>query len=140
MVGSSKTSSRRRHLESPLPALQRKRIEIKPRKLDTEADAAAGSKKDKVMPSAQPTEEPSEEASLQRLRRLCEVKPSGRCNVPPEMQRWKAGTKSDRLDLVAELEKSGWSKDRCSLCHAVFLTCMHAGSVHQQSDQDACED
>ena len=59
----------------PSPAAQKE--EIKPRKLDKEADAAAGSKKDKVMPSAQPTEEPSEEASLQRLRRLCEVKPSG---------------------------------------------------------------
>ena len=86
---------------------------VKPRKLDQQqGDTAAGPPKEKTKPIAEPSEELTEEARLQRLRRLCEVKPSGRCHVTPEIhQRWKTGTKSERLALVSELEKSGWSKD-----------------------------
>lgn len=57
--------------------------------------------------------EPATEGARQaRLRRVCEIKPSGRCNVPPEIhQKWKHGTKEEREALADELEASGWAKD-----------------------------
>ena len=54
----------------------------------------------------------TEGARLARLRRLCELKPSGRCNVPDAIhQRWKTGGKAEREALLEELERAGWSKD-----------------------------
>ena len=57
-------------------------------------------------------EEPNTEAAKNnRLRRICEVKPSGRCHVSEEIhQRWKKGG-TDRLALRDELEACGWDKD-----------------------------
>ena len=56
--------------------------------------------------------EPTTEAAKNnRLRRICEVKPSGRCHVSDEIhQRWKKGG-NDRLALRDELEACGWDKD-----------------------------
>lgn len=60
-------------------------------------------------PPPQPTTEGARQA---RLRRLCEIKTSGRCHVPPEIHRkWKHGTKEEREALADELEASGWAKD-----------------------------
>ena len=65
-----------------------------------------------VTESSEPNAEPSEEARMARLRRLCEKKPSGRCHVPEAVHlRWKNGSRGDREELLEELEKSGWSKD-----------------------------
>ena len=53
----------------------------------------------------------TEAAKNNRLRRLCEKKPSGRCHVPPEVhEQWKKGG-AERLKLRDELEECGWDKD-----------------------------
>lgn len=53
----------------------------------------------------------TEAAKRQRLRRLCETKPSGKCHVPPEVhETWKNGTDAERDQLLALLEKSQWKK------------------------------
>ena len=54
----------------------------------------------------------TEGAKLQHLRRLCELKPSGKCNVSEDIHlRWKNGTKSDREAMIEELESVEWSKE-----------------------------
>ena len=54
----------------------------------------------------------SEGAKLQRLRRLCEKKPSGKCFVPEEVhKRWATGGKAEREAMIEEFEKANWSKD-----------------------------
>lgn len=54
----------------------------------------------------------TEAAKLARLRRLCEKKPSGKCNVPEKLhKRWLHGTLKEREALVEELEAAHWSKD-----------------------------
>lgn len=46
-----------------------------------------------------------------RLRRLCEVKPSGKCNVPESIHKaWKSGGKA-RDDLRVLLEKIDFDKE-----------------------------
>lgn len=55
---------------------------------------------------------PTEGARLNRLRRLCEVKPSGKCQVPPAIhERWKHANKEERESMLDELEAANWSKD-----------------------------
>ena len=54
----------------------------------------------------------TEGARLARLRRMCEIKPSGKCHVPPEVhQRWKKANHTERLKLADELEAANWAKD-----------------------------
>ena len=54
----------------------------------------------------------TEAAKLQRLRRLCEKKPSGKCNVNEDIHlRWKTGAKADREAMIEELESVEWSKE-----------------------------
>ena len=64
---------------------------------------------------APPSEVPpptTEAARMQRLRRLCERKPSGKCSVPQEIHlKWKNGTREDRETLMEELERAGWAKE-----------------------------
>ena len=61
--------------------------------------------------TAQPAPK-TEGARLARLRRLCEMKPSGRCAVPKEVhERWKSGTKEEREAMLEEFEKANWSRD-----------------------------
>ena len=56
-------------------------------------------------------QEPTEAAKNNRLRRLCEKKPSGRCHVPNDVhERWAKGG-VERMKLRDELEHSGWNKD-----------------------------
>ena len=51
-------------------------------------------------------------AKMARLRRMCEVKPSGKCNVPDEVhKRWLHGNQAEREALCDELEAAHWSKD-----------------------------
>ena len=55
---------------------------------------------------------PTEAAKLARLRRLCEKKPSGKCNVPEELhKRWLNGSLADREAMVEELEACHWAKE-----------------------------
>lgn len=62
-------------------------------------------------PEPEPAD-PSEQAKLARLRRLCERKPSGKIHVPEEVHtRWKQATGAERLEMVGELEKADWCKD-----------------------------
>ena len=54
----------------------------------------------------------TEGAKLNRLRRLCEIKPSGRCHVPTEVhERWKKSTKEEKEAMIEELELANWDKD-----------------------------
>ena len=56
-------------------------------------------------------EELTEGAKNNRLRRLCERKPSGRCNVSDAIhEQWKAGG-HQRQELMDILEASNWDKD-----------------------------
>ena len=89
------------------------------------ATASASGKRRRRAEEAQEAEEPevtgkddddgeptTEAAKNNRLRRICEVKPSGRCHVSDDIhQRWKKGG-NDRLALRDELEACGWDKDR----------------------------
>lgn len=65
--------------------------------------------------NAQPPPE-TEGAKLARLRRVCEVKPSGKCAAGTELHnRWKNGDKAEREALVELFEKVNWDKDVCFL-------------------------
>ena len=67
--------------------------------------------KEVVPPPDNPAPPPSEGARMNRLRRLCERKPSGKLLVPESIHlKWKNGGK-DREALIDELERAGWSKD-----------------------------
>lgn len=69
----------------------------------------------------------SEGARMARLRRMCEMKPSGKCHVPMEIhQRWKSGNKAQREKLADELEKAGWAKDIHKHTHTCVHTWIHA--------------
>ena len=62
-------------------------------------------------PDAQPVPK-TEAAKFARLRRLCEMKPSGRCAVPQAVrERWKKGDKNEREAMIEEFEKANWSKE-----------------------------
>ena len=67
--------------------------------------------KEVAPPPDNPAPPPSEGARMNRLRRLCERKPSGKLLVPESIHlKWKNGGK-DREALIDELERAGWSKD-----------------------------
>lgn len=52
------------------------------------------------------------EAKRARLRRLCEMKPSGKIKVPAEVhERWKTCTSAERDAMVEEFENADWNKD-----------------------------
>lgn len=64
-----------------------------------------------VPPSDRPAPA-TEAAKLNRLRRLCEVKPSGRCNVPVAVhEKWAKSTREEKEAMIEQLEKAHWSKD-----------------------------
>ena len=68
--------------------------------------------KGSVDPPGERPPPPTEGARMNRLRRLCEIKPSGKCQVPPEIhERWKKGNKEERESMLDELEAANWSKD-----------------------------
>lgn len=101
-----KTSTQTPPPKVPAPSPEHAR----PPNPQAKAKASAGSATEGA---ADVGEGPSTEAAkLQRLRRLCEIKPSGKCAVPESMHlKWKNGSKKEREALVDELEKAGWSKD-----------------------------
>ena len=74
-------------------------------------------KKEKVDPKdvQPPADRPApqtEGAKLNRLRRLCEMKPSGRCHVPKAIhEKWAKSTRAEKEAMIDELEKVNWSKD-----------------------------
>ncbi|CAE7436073.1 unnamed protein product, partial [Symbiodinium microadriaticum] len=128
-----KPSSARRQLAQPVmapeaesPALHRVKGKQSPdakdeliRKLYAEVEAlklrtpsTASSAKPRKPKSADPKTTPQTEAAKEnRLRRLCEQKPSGRINVPKEVHdRWAQGGEV-RKTLLAELEAADWDKD-----------------------------
>ena len=70
---------------------------------------------------------PSEAAKLARLRRLCEKKPSGKCNVPEDLhKRWLNGSLADREAMVEELEACHWAKEPLlkKIWWVTFWTCL----------------
>lgn len=70
-----------------------------------------GSSKAAIVPDQRPAPV-TEGAKLNRLRRLCERKPSGRCLVPDSVhEKWRTGGKEEREALIEELERCNWSKD-----------------------------
>lgn len=77
--------------------------------------AAAGepsSSMSKACPDSQKPLPATEGAKLNRLRRLCEIKPSGKCQVPQEIhERWKSSTKEEKEAMIEELERAHWSKE-----------------------------
>ena len=72
--------------------------------------------KQKITPPPEISPPLTEGARLNRLRRLCEVKPSGKCNVPEQVHlRWKNSTKEEKETMCDELDILGWSKDMGSI-------------------------
>ena len=73
---------------------------------------SSGSGKTPVNPAPERPAPATEGAKLNRLRRLCEKKPSGRCNVPTEVhERWLKSNKQEKEAMIDELEAVNWSKD-----------------------------
>lgn len=74
---------------------------------------SSGSGKTSVNPPPERPAPATEGAKLNRLRRLCERKPSGRCNVPAEVhEKWLKSNKQEKEAMIDELESVNWSKDR----------------------------
>lgn len=75
----------------------------------------------------------TEAAKNNRLRRVCEEKPSGRCHVPQEIRdRWAKGG-SERLALRDELEQCGWDKDYLKgICmhRSIYIISHHHMQIH----------
>ena len=63
------------------------------------------------VPGTEVSSEPTEAAKNNRLRRLCEKKPSGRMQVPQEIHDIWAKGGPERLALRDQLEGCGWQKD-----------------------------
>ena len=92
-------------------------METPPPKVSGPTPASTPNPKASSGPSkmAPPPERPppaTEGAKQNRLRRLCEKKPSGRCNVPPEIhQKWLHASRDERDAMIEELDAVSWSKD-----------------------------
>lgn len=66
-----------------------------------------------------------------RLRRLCEIKPSGKCHVPDSVHKaWKEGGKA-RDDLWVLLEKFDFDKDLKDQLRSTHLSFFENGIHHQ---------
>lgn len=80
--------------------------------------ASAPNASSRVVPPPEHGPPVTEAAKMQRLRRICERKASGKRLVSEELhKKWKDGSKQDREALCDELERCGWSKEftRCIL-------------------------
>ena len=97
----------------------------------------------------------TEGAKLNRLRRLCEKKPSGRCNVPEGVhERWRSGSREEREAMIQELEgrklvqghftwlflwKTMFSTKTVVVSTGSTWTCfLWSGSFHIQDYQNNC--
>lgn len=68
-----------------------------------------------------------------RLRRLCEIKPSGKCHVPDSVHKaWKEGGKA-RDDLRVLLEKFDLDKDLKDQLRSTHLSFFENGIHHQHA-------
>ena len=77
-----------------------------------ESEAEEGSEEsEKEADGTKGSNQPSEAAKNNRLRRLCEKKPSGRLQVPQEIHDIWAKGGPERMALRDQLENSGWEKD-----------------------------
>lgn len=91
---------------APTPASSKPSSSTKVQKAAAAADPGQESGSD--------DDQPSQAAKLNRLRRLCERKPSGKLNVPEEIhQQWLAKGHS-RDQLLEALEAADWNTDRGS--------------------------
>ena len=115
---------------SAKPKLQTKKKPAKatsPEQPDDEPDAAEDGE-DEPSQAEQESEsesekELSEAAKKQRLRRVCQRKPSGKLGVPEKVHvMWKEGG-SKRDELQELLESAGWDKDRMC-CQCLFKPCL----------------
>ena len=94
-----------------------------------EGDEVSGEEAD----GSEEPEELSQAAKEQRLRRMCEVKPSGKCHVPTEIHElWKKGGHG-RDQLLEILEASNWEKDSGLLSCRGSLLCA-SGQLHLDGD------
>ncbi len=85
-----------------------------PPKIPAPSPKAAVKKGGPPLAPPAPSVPETEGARLGRLRRLCEIKPSGKCKVPDNIHKmWKDGSKLDREAMIDELERAGWSQDGC---------------------------
>lgn len=76
-----------------------------------EGSEPAGSEAGSGEGESPPEEVMTEAAKNNRLRRVCEKKPSGRCHVPDHIhQQWAKGG-AERLALREQLETMNWDKD-----------------------------
>lgn len=74
-------------------------------------------------------QEPSLAAKNNRLRRLCEKKPSGKINVPQHIHdAWAAGGHS-REQLLEALEEANWNKDMVSMHGCSFVKIGYPPSI-----------
>ena len=81
-------------------------------------------------PDATQSEPATEAARLARLRRVCEIKPLGRCHVPKDVhERWLKGTNQERLAMADELEASGWAKDRSNMIKYYLVDCIFLATL-----------
>ena len=129
-LAQQKSSQRKRPADSPKkPA---KKPTPQPESSDSEEPESEESDKvpeeQEEEKESEEDEEPSEAAKNNRLRRLCERKPSGRCHVPDEIhEAWKKGG-MERQRLRDQLEECDWQKDWYDngLCSAYIRFSMHA--------------
>ena len=85
----------------------------------------------KVRPAGADKDAPPEttEAKEARLRRLCEMKPSGKCHVSPEVhEQWARGGTS-RAQLMKQLEDCGFDKAGLNTALLVMFVCHMYHSV-----------
>ena len=117
---SSGKTAKMNALETPPPRVSG------PTPASTPNPKVSSSRPSKSGPVAPPPERPppaTEGAKQNRLRRLCEKKPSGRCNVPPEIhQKWLHASRHERDAMIEELDAVSWSKDR------LVNACKHIGN------------
>ena len=137
MLAEKKSSDKKSALQTPPPRVSDKKSALQtppprvsgPTPASTpqpkESSSSSGAKK--KGPVAPPPERPppaTEGAKQNRLRRLCEKKPSGRCNVPPEIhQKWLHASRDERDAMIEELDAVSWSKDH------LVNSCKHSGNI-----------
>lgn len=114
--GDSKVTPSPRH-PAPSPSSSTPPKESNPRKVEKTKKDPKTSKRASPADDDDGSEDepqPTLEARLHRLRRVCERKPSGRCHVPESVHlNWVQGDLSTRKQMLETLEAASWDKDWC---------------------------
>ncbi len=120
VAASSTETPARKKIPAPSPATvsrssSKPQVAPQEEQPDTGHEEGEESANEEVDPVVEPdpaeTETISEAAKNNRLRRVCERKPTGRCHVTDEIhQRWLQGGPV-RMALRDELEACDWDKD-----------------------------